>query len=30
MSYNNIVEYMNRDSILYDGKYSQYWKIIGH
>ena len=30
MSYNDIVNYMNRDSSLYDGEYWNYRKIIAH
>ena len=30
MSYNDIIEYMNRDSNMYDGEYWQYLEIIGH
>ena len=30
MSYNNTVDHMNQDTILHDGEYWQYKKIMGH
>ena len=30
MTYNDIVEYMSRDSTLYDGEFWHFRKILGH